>query len=199
VTGYIRRRLFASSSMLLYKGVAGEGCEPPNGTSVIAIPPRDISSHMDDLRAVGAESDIGNAVRGAACYIAYINATPVAAGWLFSKSRLLKRLHYPEGSTYLGGFVTHPDHRGIGLYPLLLRVMGQSVEAGAVCVVETSSTNVPSQRGLVKAGFQLVGTVRRVVVAGIMVKCELERGFEQEIADLLRREGYEGQEGAEGG
>ncbi len=173
VLGYVNRRLFSRSQMWLYEGSAGAP-ELPERTRIVAIPPAAVSEYGDALRQAGVGSDIRNADRGAVCYLLLDGEESAALGWLFPNSRLLRRLGYPRNAVYLGGFVTRSEYRGRGYYPSLLRHISHSVGNGRICVVETSPTNLASQRGLDKAGFLLVGTVRRVVVAGVMIRCSLE-------------------------
>ena len=53
--------------------------------------------------------------------------------------------------------ITTVSHRGKGLYPAVLRYIVNKKVSNAVLVIYTDDWNIPSQRGIIKAGFREIG------------------------------------------
>jgi GNAT superfamily N-acetyltransferase len=69
----------------------------------------------------------------------------------------------PPGERYLWDFLTLPHYRGRGLYPLLLQeILRRQMAEAEWFWIGHEPTNLASRRGILKAGFRLVGHVRRL-------------------------------------
>ncbi len=88
---------------------------------------------------------------------------PVAFGWVARSAapigELGQHVTVPEGQVYLWNFRTLPAWRGKGFYPLLLQaIMRQEIAGGTEKLwILTAPENIPSFKGVQKAGFSLVG------------------------------------------
>ena len=97
-------------------------------------------------------------------YIASINDTPVAVGWSATDqaefAEGLVHFRVPDCNRYFYFFVTLPEWRRRGVYTHLLQTILriESSENERFWVLHEIE-NIASERGIVKAGFQLVSTV----------------------------------------
>jgi len=81
-----------------------------------------------------------------------------AYGWVQAWQPFRRRFRMvAERATMLGPYWTAPDERGKGIYVRLLRHSLYISPKDAPVLVCTSPHNVPSQRGIEKAGFEPVG------------------------------------------
>ena len=100
-------------------------------------------------------------------FLMYVDGVPAAYGWSASGPAEIGGLPLvftvPPGERYLWDFKTLPPFRGRGLYPLLLQdiLRNQAGEAEWFWIVHEPH-NLASQRGILKAGFQLAGHVGRL-------------------------------------
>jgi GNAT superfamily N-acetyltransferase len=97
-------------------------------------------------------------------YLACVGDDPVAYGWSAWKQaeigELGIRFELPEGNRYLWDFVTLPEWRGHGIYPLMIqeiirREMGQAERFW----IGHDFDNVASAKGIEKAGLPVIGEV----------------------------------------
>ncbi|BCL78152.1 GNAT family N-acetyltransferase [Ktedonobacteria bacterium brp13] len=102
---------------------------------------------------------------GHRCYLASVDNTPVAYGWVATQSGAIDEigLHafpiLPE-SRYLWDFQTLPAWRGQGIYPQLLQhIVRQEQPSAQRLYIGYVSENEASQRGITKAGFLTVGAL----------------------------------------
>jgi GNAT superfamily N-acetyltransferase len=89
---------------------------------------------------------------------------PAGYGWSASGPAhiggLELHLTVPPGERYLWDFVTLPDFRGRGLYPLLLQdIIRRQRQEASWFWIGHDTHNEASRRGILKAGFQLAGRV----------------------------------------
>lgn len=79
----------------------------------------------------------------------------VSIGWssVASNKDKLPSGTNPENCFVLSDFLTAKSARGKGLYPLLIQLISSNYE-GATLTIFTASWNKPSQKGIIKAGFQ---------------------------------------------
>lgn len=95
---------------------------------------------------------------GHRAYVAWWNGSPAAWGWVATQTaeigELRTRFSMPSGERYLWNFVTLASHRGLGIYPRLLReiVSAESVEAERFWIAYAPE-NRASASGIAKAGF----------------------------------------------
>ncbi|MEA2525072.1 MAG: hypothetical protein QOF73_2299 [Thermomicrobiales bacterium] len=96
---------------------------------------------------------------GHRAYVARIDETPVAYGWMASLGASIGELDLafglPGGDRYLWDFVTLPVWRGRGLYPRLLQAILASERGRAERFwIINAPENRASAAGIAKAGFQ---------------------------------------------
>ncbi len=174
---WLCRSLWHRSSTRLYAGGPGQGeCLPPDGILIRRFTDANRDQAMSDIGAAGAGEDVRFLSQGAVCYLAYDRKVPVAVGWSFSSSRLLKRARLDDG-LYLCGFHVVKAARGRGLYPLLLRTMVAEA-GGRICYADVDPRNNASIRGLEKAEFRELGTLHVCSLAGIILRCKLVPAME---------------------
>lgn len=95
---------------------------------------------------------------GHRAYVAFRAGEPAAWGWSATRTARIGELEstfaIPTGERYLWNFVTHPAHRGLGVYPRLLDAITRSelIEASRFWVAYAPE-NHASGAGIRKAGF----------------------------------------------
>ncbi len=97
-------------------------------------------------------------------YIGTVDGEPAAYGWSAAgpaEIDTVLRFDVPDGERYLWDFVTLPQWRRMGIYPALLQeiVRRESPTVGRFWVGHDAG-NMPSQRGILKAGFRPAGEMR---------------------------------------
>ena len=174
---YMARRLWRVSRTFILERPAARsgGAAIPPGTRIVKLDAKNWQPRAQDLRAVEVGTDLRYFRAGAWCYLVYRDETPVAVGWAFPESSLLRRLGYPAWAIYVGGFAVRQEFRGQGIYGVLLDHMCRDA-AGTwgVVVAQASVANEASLQGLAKAGFIRVGRLTATVFAGMMPYCRLE-------------------------
>jgi len=144
------------------------------GLRIVKVHPGDPNIPVEDIRKAGAGDDFGNLARGAICYLAYEGKTPVGLGWMFKDSYLLARIGFAGSASYLAGYHVVEAARRRGIYTVLLKVMAHDVASqGKTPMVDASPDNMPSIRGIEKAGFRKTGTLNCLVIAGMIVRAVL--------------------------
>ena len=94
-------------------------------------------------------------------YIAYLEGTPAAYGWVATRVASIGELELtvtlPAGNRYLWDFATLPAFRGRGVYPHLLAEIArrESPPATRLWIIHAPE-NLPSGIGISRAGFQPV-------------------------------------------
>lgn len=100
-------------------------------------------------------------------FLLLVDQQPAAYGWSATGPAhiggLALSFTVPRGERYLWDFVTLPEFRGRGLYPLLLQeiVKAQADEAEWFWIGHDPG-NSASRSGILKAGFELAGHVWRL-------------------------------------
>ncbi|HEY0041642.1 MAG TPA: N-acetyltransferase [Flavisolibacter sp.] len=95
-------------------------------------------------------------------FVAYINNTPAAFGWMARGKAIIGELAHelilPIGNRYLWNFRTMEAFRGLGIYPALLQyiIQQESKKASRFWIIHAPE-NTSSLKGIKKAGFQYVG------------------------------------------
>ncbi len=89
-----------------------------------------------------------------------------AFGWNQSCEFLLKNDYcdFAPDSLILGPYWTSPDYRGKGLYGRLLMHSLALIDKKRHILISTRDDNFPSQRGIEKAGFKLIGKLQTIVI-----------------------------------
>jgi GNAT superfamily N-acetyltransferase len=94
-------------------------------------------------------------------YIARVGADVAGWGWSATSTAEIGELGIdivlPTANRYLWDFVTLPEWRGQGIYPHMLQSMLDHEKDVERFWVGHDFSNVASGRGILKAGFQLVG------------------------------------------
>jgi GNAT superfamily N-acetyltransferase len=99
-------------------------------------------------------------------YVARLSGTPVAYGWSAvsraSIGELGLEFAIPAGNCYLWDFATLPEWRGIGIYPRQIQaILRRESSAAERFWIGHVDGNSASMRGIVKAGFSMVGATER--------------------------------------
>lgn len=119
---------------------------------------------LTGLRAADLEDRFS---AGHRAYVAWLDGRPVAYGWVATARAEIGELgltfEVPLANRYLWDFITLPPWRGLGIYPRLLQAILHLEEAAERFWVGHDAPNLPSRRGILKAGFQEVGRVHRTV------------------------------------
>ncbi len=102
---------------------------------------------------------------GRQCYVGRIEGTLATYGWVtFDEEgigELSLSIRLKAGEAYIWNCATLPAYRGQRLYPaLLVHIVGELHHQGLHRVwIGTDTDNLPSQSGIVLAGFQPIGDV----------------------------------------
>ncbi len=115
-------------------------------------------------------------------YLAYLNETPVAYGWVATRQAEIGELQLnftlPGIHRYLWDFATLPAWRGRGIYPHLLQAIltDESHQADHFWIIYAPE-NHPSGTGIHKAGLAPVGQLsfQRNGRAGLMALNRIDR------------------------
>ncbi len=131
---------------------------PPPGFAVRVAENPSLLAELASL----SEEEVRDRIRtGNRPYLATVWEEPVGYGWSASGPAHIGGLdlsfHVPEGERYLWDFVTLPEWRGRGIYPLLLQAILREESATATRFwIGHEQENAASGRGIVKAGFRKV-------------------------------------------
>ncbi|GHO99024.1 hypothetical protein KSF_090720 [Reticulibacter mediterranei] len=94
-------------------------------------------------------------------YIAFINKQPAAYGWVATQRGRITELHFSftvaAHTIYLWDFLTLPAWRGHGIYPHLLQAIIRQEQTIERFWIGFAPGNNASERGITKAGFEVVG------------------------------------------
>ena len=101
---------------------------------------------------------------GHRAYVASLAGQPAAWGWVATEAARIGELEstftIPAGERYLWNFVTHPAHRGLGIYPRLLDAITRAEQCEAERFwVAYAPENHASGAGIRKAGFRDVAAL----------------------------------------
>jgi GNAT superfamily N-acetyltransferase len=91
-------------------------------------------------------------------YIAHLDGTPAAYGWVATRAASIGELRLtiglPRADRYLWDFATLPEWRGRGVYPRLLQaILRRESRAAERFWIIYAPENLPSGAGMWKAGF----------------------------------------------
>lgn len=102
-------------------------------------------------------------------YYVYFEDRVIACGWVFfnlSGHNLKKQyIIIPNNFAWLHNFWTHPNFRGFGIYPTLLRyickdiLLQYKVLYPHNILIDTDCSNESSNKGISKANFKFIGNV----------------------------------------
>jgi GNAT superfamily N-acetyltransferase len=109
---------------------------------------------------------LGRVANGHKPYLACLAGAPVAYGWSARKQAAIGEVGVAFGiarpNRYLWDFATLPAWRGRGVYPRLLQAILEQEAAETLRFwIGHVPTNLPSARGIAKAGLRLVGMIER--------------------------------------
>ena len=105
------------------------------------------------------------------CYVAIINDQIVAYGWVVEGEFYISEIDYHyylhEGQIFIYDCYVCPDYRGMHIYPDLIQRMVSDNSAvltaefkTGVAYIGVDSTNTASLRGVRKAGFTEINSIR---------------------------------------
>ncbi len=131
---------------------------------------------------------------GKRCYIVNVEGVLVTYGWVtFDEEwigELRLRIRLAAGEAYIWDCATLPTYRGLRLYPALLGYMINDLRAEGLrrIWIGADADNLPSQKGMVLAGFQPV--VDMVLARALALRMTWVRGRpgvpEQLVEDARR-------------
>jgi RimJ/RimL family protein N-acetyltransferase len=109
-------------------------------------------------------------------YIVTLDGQTAHRSWLFWSVRLTRQCGFDARAPVIGDCHTEERFRGRAIYPKVLRYIARDVaERGAAAVyVLVSPANLPSVRGIEKAGFRRRARLRGTRLAGLMFGCKVE-------------------------
>ncbi|MCC7370787.1 MAG: GNAT family N-acetyltransferase [Chloroflexi bacterium] len=120
--------------------------DPAEAGTLTGLPPAEVARRWAD----------GNTLHGA-----FLHEQAAGYGWLARTAGRIDELwlawSIPPGEAYLWDFVTRPEARGRGVYPLLLQAMLATEASISRFWIGYEGHNRASARGIEKAGFQVVG------------------------------------------
>jgi ribosomal protein S18 acetylase RimI-like enzyme len=113
---------------------------------------------MASLQKKSESEMVRRFAEGHRAYVAFDAGEPTAWGWLATRTAHIGELEssftIPAGQRYLWNFVTHPAHRGRGIYPRLLDAITEAERSDAERFwVAYAPENHASGAGIRKAGF----------------------------------------------
>lgn len=131
----------------------------------LAMAPSMNASFVTDMTGMDIDEVRERVERGHQPWLARAGGEPAGWGWIATREAGISELEIaitlPPGERYLWDFVTAPSWRGRGVYTALLQAMLTQEEAARYWIGHDEG-NVPSARGIVKAGFGEVGVVGRM-------------------------------------
>jgi len=111
------------------------------------------------------------------CYGAWLSGRLVHYSWVqVSGSHSIleagRSIDIKPGEFWIYECRTSPSARGLGIYPYVLTVISHDhLRNGGEGVIYTMEDNVASQRGILKAGFQLKETLRGLRIGSRHYRC----------------------------
>ena len=131
---------------------------------------------------------------GRFCYTAWVEGNLTAYGWVSFNEEIVGeldlRLHLLPGEAYLWDCFTLPAYRGQRLYSALLAYMVAELRAEKFCRawIGADLDNLPSQRGIARAGFlHVADLVVARVLALRMVWVQAQPGVPASLVAEARR------------
>lgn len=128
------------------------------------------------------------------CYAAWAESGLAGYGWVSFEEEFIGelnlRVHLLPGEAYIWDCVTFPTFRRQGLYSTLLIHIAQDLSAKGFCRawIGADLDNIPSQRGIARAGFQPVADlVETRVIALRRVWAQGRPGVSEQIVTEARR------------
>ena len=141
--------------------------------------------------ATTTASNIADRIRnGHKAFVAYFKNQPAAFGWIATRSATIGELNHeiklPEGNRYLWNFRTLEPYRGMGIYPRLLQyIIRNEIETAEQFWIIHAPENKASLNGIVKAGFQFVGTLYINKSGLVMVNAQAENHRAELVAATM--------------
>jgi GNAT superfamily N-acetyltransferase len=139
------------------------------GDPLPALPPLDglsvrrVTSWAETQRVTGLSETrvVARYQDGHSLYAAYLDEHPAGYGWLARRAGRIDELRLqfalPRGEVPQVRLATRPEYRGRGIYPLLLQAIIAQEDGIERFWIGYEGHNLASERGILKAGFQIVG------------------------------------------
>jgi ribosomal protein S18 acetylase RimI-like enzyme len=168
----VRKRIYERNENLLFElRTTGVGPELPPGWRVEVVTSSRDAAVAWLLRA-GGESELPNFQRQAVAYVLCIGDEAVARHWFFPQSALARWMG--PGTAYFGSAFVKPEWRGRGINTLMLTYMAARLPVASRVILEVESSNLPSQKSLLKTGCRLLGLVRTTVCLARLVRVRVD-------------------------
>ncbi len=167
----VRPRADAERDGTLFVYDLGDGPQPPSvrGATLRAATADDataLQEAMDASGVYGAETVVTRLGEGRRPYVLATGGIIVAYGWVAFTPEPVGDLGFSfrvgPDEAYIYDCATRPSYRGRGYYPALLRYILADLRSGPYrrVWIATAPGNVPSQHGIIRAGFTKVADVR---------------------------------------
>jgi ribosomal protein S18 acetylase RimI-like enzyme len=140
----------------------------PPGLTLRAARPEDAAALQEAMEASGlysADTVVTRLRHERRPYVGEADGMIVSYGWIALTPEPVGDLGFSfevaPGEAYIYDCATRPDYRGRGYYPALLRAILADLHRSGYrrAWIATAPGNVPSQRGIVRAGFTKVADV----------------------------------------
>lgn len=92
---------------------------------------------------------------------------------VFHKSHLLTSFHFPKPFLVIGDCLTDSNYRGMGIYPKTIQYIATSYSSDKHVFILVSNDNIPSIKGIEKAGFQFLVRLKGFRFLGFYLKKEI--------------------------
>ena len=169
---------------LLY-GVAVDDALPPHGCTVAAV----VTRH--DAASPSGDPALDARLTGRRrCYVARVGGVAAHRSWLHFDVLVPSLFGFPAGVPVVGDCTTEPAFRGLRLYPLVLAHIVADLRArgdAASLHVLVAPDNLPSIRGIERAGFRRLGHLRGIRVGPVLVRLPTRAGTAPGAIDAATR------------
>jgi RimJ/RimL family protein N-acetyltransferase len=150
----------------------------PPGLAVTRLLPAQMSTLREVFSSFAMSELEGAQRRQSQCYGAWLSGRLVHYAWVqASGSHAIleagRHIDIKHGEFWIYDCRTNPSARGLGIYPYVLTFISNDHLRKGVGkgFVYTTEENVASQRGILKAGFQLKQTLRGLRIGGRYYPC----------------------------
>ena len=169
------RSLFRSEKNIVYafdpSQVASEQIEPVVPITIRKAELGDLEIVEHDLKPIPWEFQVHRFDGVKDFFTAVDNKKIRHISWIYYQDDPNRFIRLGSKDAEIKYCLTLPEHRGKGIYPAVLReVIGYLKEKGFMRVfITVQEDNIPSIRGIEKAGFKCVGRVRLLKIMGVQV------------------------------
>ena len=174
---FVRGALFMDENILIYGKGLDRAIErsdrPKDAGGIVKGTPADLEESRRQLGAGPVPWELQcDRYDGVRDFFVYKERGAIGhISWLYYPQDPNRILRLGEGECEVKFCLTTPDMRGRGLYPLALQAIQRHLADGGYrrCFICVKEDNLPSIRGIERAGFRRLGAVRIRKVLGVQV------------------------------